>query len=167
MIGTVFVMGPAGCGKTTLGRGLAGATGAVYLEGDAFHPPENVAAMSAGRALNDDMRRPWLAALGAAAGAEARAGRACVAACSALRRSYRDQLRAAAGPCRFLFLDAPEAALAARVASRPGHYMPASLVVSQIATLEVPGSDEADALRLDALLPEGELLAAALEAVSR
>jgi gluconokinase len=162
----VIVMGPAGCGKSTLGAALAAALGAPFLEGDALHPADNVARMAAGIALTDADRAPWLdavgRAVGVAAGAEAEAGAGLgVAACSALKRSYRDRLRAAARlPLAFVCLVGSRELLLARVAARPGHYMPPSLVDSQLALLEVPGSDERG-LVLDAALPGAVLLATA------
>ena len=135
------VMGVSGCGKSTLGRALAERLGAAYVEGDELHPPENVRAMSEGRPLDDAMRAPWLDAVGDAAEAARREGPVVVA-CSALTRAYRDRLRARVGRLGFVFLDPSRAALEARVASREGHYMPASLLQSQIDTLEPPGPDE-------------------------
>jgi gluconokinase len=162
----IIVMGPAGCGKSTLGAALATALGAPFLEGDALHPADNVARMAAGIALTDADRAPWLAAVGRAVGAAAGAGVAPgggigVAACSALKRSYRDRLRVAAGvPLAFVCLVGSRELLLARVAARPGHYMPPSLVDSQLALLEVPGPDECGSV-LDAALPGVDLLATA------
>ncbi len=135
------VMGVSGCGKSTLGRALAERLGVGYVEGDELHPPENVRAMSEGRPLCDAMRAPWLRAVGDAAEA-ARLDGGVVVACSALKRAYRDLLRERIGRVGFVFLDPSRAALEARVASREGHYMPASLLQSQIDTLERPGPDE-------------------------
>ena len=162
----VVVMGVSGSGKTTLARGLAKALGATFLEGDDFHPPENVARMTAGEPLTDAMRQPWLAALTAAMAAERQAGRAAVVSCSALTRQYRDRLRQA-GPMRFLFLDGPDRMLVERMATRKHHYMPASLLQSQLATLERPGPDEPDAIPLSFTPPPAPLLRQALAALDR
>jgi gluconokinase len=136
----VVVMGVSGAGKTTVARALADRLGAGFIDGDDLHSESARAKMAAGHALNDEDRWPWLDRVGAAL---AGGGRRIVA-CSALKRVYRDRIRAGAGPgLRFVYLVADPAAMRARVASRPGHYMPASLVDSQFATLEAP-RDEPD-----------------------
>lgn len=146
----VIVMGVSGSGKSTLGAVLATALGAPFLEGDSFHAAAAVAKMRSGQPLGDADRWPWLDRLGAAIGAEVGANGVAVAACSALRRSYRDRLAAAIGaPTRFILLDAAPAELRHRLANRPGHYMPSSLLTSQLDTLERLAPDEA-ATTLDA-----------------
>ena len=159
-----IVMGVSGCGKSTLGRALADRLGARFVEGDELHPPENVRAMSEGRALDDAMRAPWLRAVGDAAEAARREGGAVVA-CSALKRAYRDLLRERVGALGFVFLDPPRAVLEARVASREGHYMPASLLQSQIDTLEPPGPGER-VVRVASSGHAGEALAEALAGIA-
>ncbi|WP_174298662.1 gluconokinase [Sphingomonas bacterium] len=138
----IVVMGVSGAGKTEVGRRLAAMLGVPFCEGDALHPAANIARMAAGIALTDEDRAPWLDRV-AAWLADHPTG---VAACSALRRAYRDRLRgSASGPKRetlFVLLDVPEALLRARMLHRPGHFMPASLLDSQLATLERPGADE-------------------------
>jgi gluconokinase len=142
----IVVMGVSGCGKTTLGMALAERLGARFVEGDQLHPPENVAKMASGIPLTDTDRWPWLDAVGAALAGDA----PVVASCSALKRVYRDRLRAQAGaPFNFLHLAGDRAALALRMAERPGHYMPVSLLDSQLATLEPPSVDEALTLSID------------------
>lgn len=154
----VIVMGVSGSGKSTLGVALARRLGCAFLEGDDFHPAANVAKMRAGVPLTDDDRWPWLDRLGGAIGAAVAADGLVVASCSALRRSYRERLAAASGDrLAFVLMDAPAAELDRRLRHRPGHYMPASLLDSQLATLERPGTDE-PALVLDATLPEEDLL---------
>ena len=137
-------MGVSGSGKSTLGALLARRLDCPFLEGDDFHDARAVAKMSAGQPLDDDDRWPWLDRLGLAIGeAVASRGRA-VAACSALKRGYRERLRRAiAAPTRFVLLDAGHDELLRRLTHRSGHYMPASLLDSQLATLERPGADEA------------------------
>lgn len=150
-------MGVSGSGKSTLGALLASRLGCPFLEGDDFHDAGAVAKMRAGHPLDDDDRWPWLDRLGRAVGQAVATGRPVVAACSALRRSYRERLRGAiAVPTRFVLLDASHDELLRRLTQRSGHYMPASLLGSQIATLEPPGGDEA-VFRLDAVAPPEQL----------
>jgi gluconokinase len=138
----IVVMGVAGAGKTSVGRLLAQRLGCSFIEGDEHHPPENVARMSRGRPLGDTDRWPWLDALGRALEAERVAGRDCVLACSALKRSYRERLRGDAADLFFVHLDAPYEELAERLRQRRGHYMPAELLESQLAALEPLEPDE-------------------------
>ena len=135
------VMGVAGCGKSTVGIALAERTGATYIEGDELHPPGNIAKMSAGTPLTDDDRAPWLDRIGAAlTNSEGR----CIVGCSALRRAYRDCIRAAAKePVTFLHLAGTHDVIEARMHLRSGHFMPVSLLDSQFATLEPLQRDEA------------------------
>ncbi len=155
----VIVMGVSGCGKSTLGALLAGALDCPFLEGDDFHDARAVAKMRAGQPLIDEDRWPWLDRLGSAIGdALAMQGRV-VAACSALKRGYRERLREAiGGPVRFVLLDASADELQRRLSQRSGHYMPVSLLTSQLATLELPQADEA-IVTLDAALPPEKLSA--------
>jgi gluconokinase len=148
------VMGVSACGKSTVGRLLAQARGVAFLDADDFHPPENVARMAAGLALTDDDRQGWLAALGSRLAQAHAAGEGLVLACSALKRSYRDVLKRGAPELRLVFLHGSRELLAARIAARRGHYMPASLLDSQLAILQPPQPDE-NALAFDvALTPE-------------
>jgi len=145
----LVVMGVAGCGKSSLAQALARRLGWRLIEGDDYHAPDSVRKMREGIALTDADREGWLDHLGRLLAAEAQG---VALTCSALRRPYRDRLRAAVPGLRFAFMAiAPEAALA-RVAARPGHIFPPSLVASQFQTLEDP-SAEPGVLRLDALLP--------------
>lgn len=154
----IVVMGVSGSGKTTLSTRLGAALGCAVLEGDCFHSDENVNKMRSGQSLTDVDRWPWLDRVGAAIGeAVARDGIA-VAACSALRRCYRERLATASpAPLAFIMLDTAEAEIARRMRSRVDHYMPASLLASQLATLERPSADER-ALLLDAALPTDTLV---------
>jgi gluconokinase len=143
----IVLMGVAGSGKTTVGARLAARLGLPFRDADEFHPPANVAKMASGTALTDDDRWPWLDAIGAAIG-DAPDG--IVVTCSALKRAYRERIRTKAGrPVRFVHLDASRDTLARRLAARTGHFFPASLLDSQLATLERPGADE-DAVTVSA-----------------
>ena len=120
----VVVMGVSGSGKSTVGAGIADALGLCFIDGDGLHSAENVARMQAGIALGDDDRWPWLDRIGARLADAAQWPRGVVVACSALKRVYRDRLRAAAPGVRFVFLDGPAALIESRMARRAGHYMP-------------------------------------------
>jgi carbohydrate kinase (thermoresistant glucokinase family) len=144
----IVVMGVSGCGKSTVGGALARALDVPYVEGDELHPPQNVALMAAGTPLSAADRQDWLAAVAQRLGDDAARRRGVVVACSALKRSYRDRLRAAAPGVQFVHLQGPQALLAQRLAERKGHYMPAALLQSQFDTLEPPLPDE-HALQLD------------------
>jgi len=138
----LVVMGVAGSGKTTLGRALAARLGWAFQEGDDLHPAANIAKMRAGHPLDDDDRAPWLAAIGRQIDAWTAEGRGGVITCSALKRAYRDVVRRDRPSVRFVFLEGPRGLMERRLAARPGHFMPASLVDSQFADLEPPASDE-------------------------
>jgi len=132
-------MGVSGSGKTFVGMAIAEALKIPFFDGDDLHSPEARAKMTAGVPLNDEDRAPWLDRIGALLADAAAHPQGVVVACSALRRAYRDRLRAAAGPgLSFLFLRGDKALMRTRVAGRKNHYMPASLVDSQFATLESP-----------------------------
>lgn len=135
-------MGTAGAGKSRIGAALAAALQVPFVEGDAFHPAENVAQMAAGIPLTDAARRPWLLALATQLWVARTDGHGVVLACSALKRSYRDLLRNGDDTIRFILLTGDVALLRARLEARSGHYMPATLLDSQLATLELPGADE-------------------------
>ncbi|MBR2270282.1 gluconokinase [Sphingobium sp.] len=153
----VIVMGVSGCGKSTLGAMLAQALDCPFLEGDSYHSAAAVEKMRGGEALTDEDRWPWLDRLGAAIAGTVAAQGVAVAACSALKRAYRDRLRAAIGvPVHFILLDNDRDELLARLGNRPGHYMPASLLDSQLATLEPPLPEEG-AMILTTNVPASEL----------
>ena len=137
MYPAIMVMGVSGSGKSTVGAALADMLDGVFLDGDDYHPQGNVDHMAAGHPLTDAMRWPWLDQLAVAVN-HARADRTTVFACSALKKSYRDRLRAAIPDLQVVYLDAPKKAIKARLALRKGHYMPPALLDSQYATLEVP-----------------------------
>jgi gluconokinase len=157
----VVVMGVSGCGKTTVAREIALATGMVFAEADEFHSEANVAKMRAGNALDDFDRRPWLESLAAWMKAEDHRGRSTFVACSALRRAYRDVLRAGPPALDFVHLDGPVEVLHERMAAREGHYMPVSLLGSQLDTLEPLQPDESGIV-LDLREPPRELLSRAV-----
>ncbi|MFG3498378.1 gluconokinase [Streptomyces sp. NPDC047928] len=136
----VVVMGVAGTGKTTVGPLVADRLGVPYAEGDDFHPEANIAKMSAGIPLDDADRWPWLDAIGR--WARERSGLGGVVSSSALKRSYRDRLRAAAPDLVFLHLTGDRALIERRMAERRGHFMPTALLDSQFATLQPLGDDE-------------------------
>ena len=151
-------MGVAGSGKTTVGEGLAAGLGVPFLDADSLHPPANRAKMEAGVPLDDTDRLPWLGAVREAMDAQ----QDIVVACSALRRSYRDLLRAGGG-VRFVYLPVSTAEAERRLLARHGHFMHANMAASQFAALEEPGADEPDVTTL----PEGEGPAALVVAAER
>ena len=140
--GLYVVMGVSGSGKSVIGSTFARALGVDFVEGDDYHSAANVERMSSGVPLTDDNRAQWLRSLAVRIGEAKDSGIGLVVSCSALKRSYRDILRAAASELRFVFLHGPRVLLAERLGSRRGHYMPPSLLESQLATLEQPSPDE-------------------------
>ena len=138
----VIVMGVSGVGKTTIAKGISTLTGWTFAEGDAFHPPANVAKMHEGRPLTDEDRWPWLRLIGDWMSAEIAEGRSAVVTCSALRRSYRDLLREGRPEVEFCHLAAESDLVSDRLEHRDGHFMPSSLLPSQYATLEPLDADE-------------------------
>jgi len=138
----VVVMGVAGSGKSTIASLLADRLGWTYVDGDSFHPPANIAKMSAGTPLGDEDRWPWLAAIARHIDAIRAQGGNAVVTCSALKRTYRHILIGARPDMRLVYLEADRETIASRFASRTGHFMPMSLADSQFAALEVPGGDE-------------------------
>jgi len=149
----VVVMGVSGCGKSEVGQRLAAMLGLPLVEGDVFHPQSNIDKMRSGIALTDDDRAGWLDVL---AQELVRHPDGAVLTCSALKRSYRDRLRAGTPGLRFVHLSLPQEEAQARVASRPGHFYPPSLVASQFAALEDPAG-EAGVVVVDACLALDEV----------
>jgi gluconokinase len=157
----IVVMGVSGSGKTTVAERLAARLGCPYEEGDDHHPAANVEKMKAGIPLDDEDRRPWLEELARWIGEREAATQNSVLTCSALKRSYRDLLRAGNESVWFAHVEVPQDVLAQRLEARQGHYMPASLLTSQLTTLQplqpdepgmtVPGTGEPDDV-VDAIL---------------
>lgn len=156
----LVVMGVSGSGKSTIARRLAEALGYAFLDGDDLHPPANIARMSAGVPLEDADRIPWLDAIAAWMRRELAGGRSAVVACSALKRAYRERLRQVGPAVRFVYLEVDHDELARRMRGRK-HFMPPTLLGSQLATLEEPHSDE-PAVRVDANGPIEATVARAL-----
>ncbi|MEM7042576.1 MAG: gluconokinase [Pseudomonadota bacterium] len=139
----IIIMGVCGTGKTTVGEALAERLGCPFLEGDSFHPAENVEKMRAGTPLDDDDRWPWLRGLGKAIADKVENAACVVATCSALKRAYRDCLRDQTGTnTLFVLLHGDRDLLMQRLQERTHRYMPSSLLESQLATLELPDADE-------------------------
>lgn len=142
----LVLMGVSGCGKSSVGEALSDLWQIPYRDGDDLHPPANVEKMRAGVPLTDEDRWPWLDRVAQTL----RDSAPMIIGCSALRRVYRDRIRAGAGgPVAFVHLAGSRDVIAARMARRQGHYMPLSLLDSQIATLEPPGPDEALTVDID------------------
>jgi gluconokinase len=141
--GLYLIMGVCGSGKSLIGAMLARELDIAFVDGDDLHPPDNVKRMAAGTPLTDADRHGWLVAIAARLREAKRAGVGLVAACSALKRSYRDLLRSLGdADVRFVYLAGSRPLLAERMATRRGHFMPPSLLDSQLATLEEPSPDE-------------------------
>jgi gluconokinase len=157
------VMGVAGCGKSEIGGRIASALHLPLIEGDEFHPQSNIDKMRSGVPLDDADRAGWLDALARELAARPQGA---VLTCSALKRAYRDRLRAACPGLRFIHLSLPESEAQRRVASRPGHFYPPALVASQFATLEDPAG-EPGVVVIDACLPPDEVAAQAVDALRR
>src|SRR5215203_5808387 len=139
---TIVVMGVSGSGKSTVAAGLVERLGWEFAEGDDFHPPANVDKMRSGMPLDDEDRWPWLRTLAAWIGEHEQAGTSAVVTCSALKRAYRDVLREGHPSIWFAHVTADRELLSERVEHRTGHYMPSSLLDSQLATLEPLQADE-------------------------
>ncbi|MFB2594488.1 gluconokinase [Paracoccus sp. p4-l81] len=161
MTARIVIMGVSGCGKSSIGAGLSARLAVPYVDGDDLHPIENVDKMRAGIALTDDDRWPWLDRVAAVLAADA----PVIIGCSALRRAYRDRIRAGAGgPVRFVHLTGSRDIIAARMAARSGHYMPLTLLDNQFATLEAPTEDEA-AITVDIDQPPAAMIDKILNAL--
>ena len=162
----VVVMGVSGSGKTTVAVELARRLGWEFAEGDDHHPPANVEKMRSGVPLDDGDREPWLRTLAGWIAEREQAGASCVLTCSALRRRYRELLRQGNASVFFAFVDVPEQVLIERVTARTGHYMPPSLLTSQLATLEPLEGDE-PGITVTGTGDPGEVVEAILAALPR
>jgi gluconokinase len=160
------IMGVCGCGKSTVAAGLAASLGVPFLEGDAYHPAPNVVKMSAGIPLTDDDRAEWLRTLAGEIAAARERGKGVVVSCSALKRRYRDLLREADPDLRFAHLQGPRGTIAARMQTRLGHYMPITLLDSQLRDLEPLQPGEAG-ITLDITQPPDALVAGILASIGR
>lgn len=163
----VIVMGVSGSGKTVVGQRLAERLGWTYRDADDLHPPENVARMRSGTPLTDADREPWLAALARlVAAALADDGPGLVLGCSALKRAYRERLGADDSRVRLVHLAGPTEVIRGRIAARTGHYMPATLLDSQLRTLEPPTHDER-AIAVDISKTPDDIVAVILAALAQ
>jgi carbohydrate kinase (thermoresistant glucokinase family) len=158
----IVVMGVSGCGKSSVGIALADALGARFIDGDDLHPAANKAKMSAGIPLDDDDRWPWLDLVSKALAEDA----STVVACSALKRSYRERILAGAPNTFFIHLDGSREILEQRLGNRTGHFMPATLLDSQLATLEPLAEDEPGAV-IDIDQPISQIIALAQALIKR
>ena len=145
----LIFMGVSGSGKSTVAAAVAKHLGWPMIEGDDLHPPANIAKMTQGVPLTDDDRRPWLDAIAVRIDAWRQTGTQGIVTCSSLRHTYRDSLRAGHDDVRFVFLQGSYDLLLSRMQHRERHFMPASLLQSQFATLEEPGPDEAITVSID------------------
>jgi gluconokinase len=165
MAKVIVLMGVSGCGKTSVGRALSAKTGWPFYDGDDFHPPENIAKMSNGIPLNDDDRAPWLARLHNLIAEQLAQGQSAILACSALKRKYREQLKAGNQGTIFVYLKGNFELIWARMAARKTHYMKASMLQSQFDNLEAPDAEEA--LVVDISADVNSIAEAILQAVDR
>ena len=164
-VAVAVVMGVSGSGKTTLARALAEAWPATFLDADDFHSDEARARMAGGQPLTDEMRVPWVRRIAVELHDRVARGERVTLAFSGLRRVHRDMLRVSGVPLRFVFLHGDKALIASRMASRNGHYMPASLLDSQFDALEIPDAVEDDVIVVSADLPPNTQLQRAFESL--
>ena len=158
----IILMGVSGSGKTTIGKQLAAKLGWAFYDGDAFHPPANIAKMQSGTPLNDEDRAEWLAAMREVVDQALRMQQSFVLACSALKQVYRAQLQADAREVRFVFLKGSFELIARRLQGRKSHFMPPQLLRSQFETLEEPQ----DVLTIDITLPPKKIVAQIIKALA-
>ncbi|MEE1674224.1 gluconokinase [Agarivorans aestuarii] len=162
-----FVMGVSGCGKSSIGEGLANYLQAEFIDGDTLHPPSNIDKMRSGLALNDDDRKPWLATIVAKADAISQQGKTAVIVCSALKKVYREQLRQVSAEVVFIYLKGEQSLIKQRLEQRCNHFMPQDLLASQFATLEAPSADEVDVIPIDIDASLEQVLARCIHSINR
>jgi len=156
----IFVIGASGTGKSTVAKALADCIEGKFLDADDFHSAQNKASMANGVPLTDEMRAGWLETVCKATNAH---DQTTIVACSALKKIYRARIRSAVAQCKFVFLQVDQDILAQRMANRPGHFMPVSLLESQLRTLELPSELETDVVTIDGTLPINKIVEAAIE----
>lgn len=161
----IVVMGVSGCGKSTVGALIANRLAIPFVDADSLHPLANIEKMAAGTPLTDDDRRPWLARVGEVLADAGRTGDGVVVACSALRRSYRDAISAVEPRVLFVHLSGTKEVLASRLQGRSGHFMPGSLLDSQLATLEPLQPDERGVV-IDIDAPVADIVASAVAGIA-
>ncbi|GAA3907711.1 gluconokinase [Gibbsiella dentisursi] len=161
------IMGVSGSGKSAVADAVARRLSAAFLDGDFLHPRSNIMKMAAGTALTDDDRAPWLDALNDAAFAMQRTNRLSIIVCSALKKHYRDRLRAGNDNLSFIYLHGDFPLIQARMAARKGHFFKPQMLVSQFATLEQPGPNEKDVAAIDINQPLEGVIAATLQHIQR
>ena len=166
--GTVYyVMGVSGCGKSSIGEALANYLQAEFIDGDTLHPRANIEKMRSGLALNDEDRKPWLASIVAKADAISQQGKTAVIVCSALKKSYRDQLRQVSNKVVFIYLKGEQTLIRQRLELRSNHFMPQHLLASQFLTLETPSVAETDVIAIDIDASPEQVLARCINSISR
>ncbi|MGC4234081.1 MAG: gluconokinase [Niabella sp.] len=161
----IIVMGVSGCGKTTIGKIIADAKRFVFVDGDDLHPQTNIKKMQSGIPLNDEDRSGWLKRIIQTACTVAAGGNSCIIACSALKKKYRDVLRAGIQNISFVFLKASYEKVYQQMISRKSHFMPMDLLKSQFDTLEEPAADEKDVITIVVSSGLKETAAATLQAL--
>ncbi|BBF84662.1 gluconokinase [Aquitalea magnusonii] len=166
-IPNIVVMGVAGCGKSSLGQALAAALSSDYIEGDSYHPPQNIARMAAGIPLSDADRAGWLQLLADQLANSKARGQHVVLACSALKQRYRDTLRSGDPALLLVHLTGSKSLIASRMAARSAHFMPTSLLDSQFADLQAPLPAVENVITLDISQPLPALLQQVLQHLSQ
>ncbi|MBF0785510.1 gluconokinase [Muribacter muris] len=166
IIGKAFiVMGVSGTGKTSIGTAVAQHLGLKFIDGDDLHPRANIVKMAQGQPLNDDDRQPWLARINDAVFSLTQKNEQGIIVCSALKKVYRDQIRAANPPIKFLFLHGEFELILQRIAQRQGHFMKAAMLKSQFDTLELPQLDEQDVCFIDIDAPFEQVVTRCIEVI--
>ena len=162
----IILMGVSGTGKTTVGLALSQALGAKFIDGDDLHPRHNIVKMASGQPLEDSDRQPWLERIGDVIFSLGQKNESGVLVCSALKKRYRDQLRAGNPHLRFLWLTGDYDCILQRMKARVGHFMPEALLRSQFAALEAPDASEPDILPVDVSTDVSSIVARSLALLS-